>query len=59
MSTPIAWEELDADVRYTHFTIRNVPARLAKMKRDPWHDIRERTHILPRAAMLKVGYKPQ
>ncbi len=36
VSTPIAWEELDRDVRFAHFNIRNVPRRLARLKRDPW-----------------------
>ncbi|HZQ60507.1 MAG TPA: DNA ligase D, partial [Casimicrobiaceae bacterium] len=58
VSVPIEWDELEQDVRYGHFSIRNVPARMEKLERDPWHDIRDKTHILTKAAMLKVGYKP-
>jgi bifunctional non-homologous end joining protein LigD len=36
VSTPIAWEELTGHLRSDHFTIENVPARLAKLKKDPW-----------------------
>ena len=36
VATPIAWEELARDVRFDHFNLRNVPARLQKMKNDPW-----------------------
>ena len=35
VSMPIAWTELDSDVRGTHFNLRNVPALLAA-RDDPW-----------------------
>src|SRR5204862_7171012 len=36
VATPIAWSELERDVRFEHFNIRNVPQRLARMRSDPW-----------------------
>jgi len=36
VSMPIAWSELDADVRAAHFNWRNVPALLAQRTTDPW-----------------------
>ncbi len=39
VSVPIAWDELNARLRSDHFTVDNVPARLAKLKRDPWADL--------------------
>ena len=39
VSAPLAWEELNEHIHSTHFTIRNMPRRLASLKRDPWHDI--------------------
>ena len=30
VSTPIAWKELDTDVRFDHFNVRNVPERAAR-----------------------------
>jgi len=36
VSTPVAWEEIEDDIRGTHFTIHNVPARVAKQRKDPW-----------------------
>ena len=36
MSTPIAWDELSVDVGLGHWMVRNVPARLQRLKRDPW-----------------------
>lgn len=35
VSTPLRWEELQHDVR-GKFTIRTVPERLARLKKDPW-----------------------
>jgi bifunctional non-homologous end joining protein LigD len=38
VSTPLAWDELDAgDVRARH-TIKSVPRRLARLRTDPWKD---------------------
>jgi bifunctional non-homologous end joining protein LigD len=36
VSTPIAWDELSARRRPDRFTVRTVPARLAKLGADPW-----------------------
>ena len=36
VSTPIDWDELEADVRAAHFNLRNVPRRLARRRLDPW-----------------------
>ena len=36
VSMPIAWPELERDVRGAHFTIANVPGILARRRRDPW-----------------------
>jgi bifunctional non-homologous end joining protein LigD len=36
VATPIAWEELAQDVRFGYFNVGNVPARLGRLKRDPW-----------------------
>ncbi|MGI4846718.1 MAG: DNA ligase D, partial [Janthinobacterium lividum] len=36
VSVPIAWEELDGDVRADSFTVLNVRERLASQKADPW-----------------------
>lgn len=41
VSVPIAWDELTARLHSDHFTIKNLPARLAKLKADPWAEIDE------------------
>jgi DNA primase len=33
---PIAWEELTPSLTSDHFTIANLPRRLAGLKADPW-----------------------
>jgi bifunctional non-homologous end joining protein LigD len=52
VSAPIAWEELKASLHSDHFTIENLPARLSKLKQDPWADMAKTNQSLT-AAMLK------
>jgi bifunctional non-homologous end joining protein LigD len=36
VSTPVSWDEIDDDIRGTHFNIHNVPDRIARQRKDPW-----------------------
>jgi bifunctional non-homologous end joining protein LigD len=36
VSVPIAWDELTPSLTSGHFTIANLPRRLAGLKADPW-----------------------
>jgi len=56
VSTPIAWDELAKDVRFDHFNVKNVPARLRKLMRDPWEKLADSAAPLTAAVMAKVGY---
>lgn len=38
VSTPLAWEELEQDVRADSFNLGNIAARLSALKADPWQD---------------------
>jgi bifunctional non-homologous end joining protein LigD len=38
VSTPLAWDELDATDIRGRFTVRSVPQRLARLRADPWRD---------------------
>ncbi len=39
VSTPISWEELKTLKNAAQFNLQNLPARLAKLKRDPWAEM--------------------
>jgi bifunctional non-homologous end joining protein LigD len=38
VSVPIAWNELNEELRSDSFNVFNLPQRLATLKQDPWHD---------------------
>lgn len=38
VSVPIHWDEAGPEIRGDHFTVENLPDRLAGLKRDPWAD---------------------
>jgi bifunctional non-homologous end joining protein LigD len=48
VSTPLAWEELGPGIRADHFTVENLPRRLAFLDIDPWADIATLDQRLPR-----------
>jgi bifunctional non-homologous end joining protein LigD len=52
VSAPIAWEELSDNLHSDHFTIENLPERLAKLRKDPWAGLGTTKQFI-RAAMMK------
>jgi bifunctional non-homologous end joining protein LigD len=52
VSVPITWDELSSRIKSDHFNIRNLPARLAKLKKVPWADIKTTKQSIT-ASMLK------
>jgi len=54
VSTPVAWDEIDEDVRGTHFNLHNVPDRVAKLRKDPWKDYWTTKQSLTRAMLKKM-----
>jgi bifunctional non-homologous end joining protein LigD len=52
VSAPISWEELTSNLRSDHFTIENLPARLSKLKKDPWAALAKTKQSIT-AAMVK------
>ena len=56
VSTPIEWAEITRDVRYDYFNVKNVPARLKRLKRDPWNDFMTLRQSISKKMMNKVGY---
>ncbi len=49
VSTPLRWNEVTAKLDPAKFTIKTVPARLRRMKSDPWAQVLETVPDLPRA----------
>jgi bifunctional non-homologous end joining protein LigD len=54
VATPIEWEELAQDVRFDHFNVRNVPARLESVK-DPWAAFAASRRTVSAAVLRKLG----
>lgn len=50
VATPVLWEELSADLKPNGFTVKNLPQRLTKLKRDPWADLSNIDQVLPTRA---------
>jgi bifunctional non-homologous end joining protein LigD len=57
IATPISWEELSGIKSPGEFTIANVPARLAGLKRDPWRELDTTRQALPKSLLKKLAGK--
>jgi bifunctional non-homologous end joining protein LigD len=55
VSTPVAWEEIDEDIRGTHFNLHNVPARVAKQRKDPWAGYWTRQQSLTKQTLQRLA----
>ncbi|MDB5038589.1 MAG: ykoU [Bacteriovoracaceae bacterium] len=47
VAVPLAWEELTPRIRSDYFTVKNLPKRLASLRRDPWEKINSLKQKLP------------
>ena len=47
ISTPLTWEEIGPGIRANHFTLANLPKRLAFLDRDPWDGFASLRQSLP------------
>lgn len=54
VSVPVDWRELGRDLRADHFNVENLPARLARLKRDPWAELPATRQTIGAAAMKKM-----
>ncbi|WP_420963549.1 DNA ligase D [Brucella sp. IR073] len=41
VSAPLSWDELSPDIGPAHFTVLNMPTRLAALSEDPWDGFRD------------------
>lgn len=55
VSTPVHWDEIDEDIRGTHFNIHNVPARIARQRKDPWKGYAERSQSLTKGMLERIA----
>jgi bifunctional non-homologous end joining protein LigD len=47
VSTPLSWDELSPRLRSDHYTVSNLPRRLASLRIDPWTDYDRTRQALP------------
>jgi bifunctional non-homologous end joining protein LigD len=57
VSTPVSWDEIDQDIRGTHFNLRNVPERVAKQRKDPWAGYWDARQSLTRSMIKEMASK--
>jgi len=50
VATPLGWDELTPDIKPNHFTVANLPGRLATLTPDPWAGMSELRQVLPGTA---------
>jgi len=55
VSAPVEWEELADGVRSDSFNIRNMPARIKSLKRDPWEGFFGIRQSITNTAKKKLG----
>jgi bifunctional non-homologous end joining protein LigD len=55
VSAPITWEELTSSLHSDHFTIKNIPARLKKLRKDPWADMASTKQSITAAVVRRVS----
>jgi bifunctional non-homologous end joining protein LigD len=48
VSTPLGWDELSPGLAPNHFTVANLPARLAHLSSDPWAELFKLEQTLPK-----------
>ena len=57
VSTPVTWDEIGEDIRGTHFNLRNVPARVAKQRKDPWKGYWDARQVLTKGILKDMASK--
>lgn len=55
VATPIGWDELTADVRFSHFNLRNIAQHLAMQRADPWAEFAATRQTITAAHLERAG----
>jgi len=55
VSTPVAWDEIDQDIRGDHFNLQNVPQRIARQRKDPWKGYGDAKQSLTKAMIRDLA----
>jgi bifunctional non-homologous end joining protein LigD len=55
VSVPLDWEELTRSLNPKRWTVKTVPARLKRLRRDPWADYWRTKQRLSAAALAAIG----
>ncbi|MGH7829840.1 MAG: DNA ligase D, partial [Candidatus Binatia bacterium] len=59
VSTPLDWDELDPKLRSDQFTVRNLPQRLARLKKDPWENYEGARRAITAAMKKSLGIEQE
>jgi bifunctional non-homologous end joining protein LigD len=54
VSVPLTWDELSPKLKSDQFNIHNLSSRLAKLKRDPWADMKKVKQSITAATVKKL-----
>ena len=55
VSTPISWQEVEKSVSAGGFTVATIPARLKKLRADPWAEIGDTRQTVPAKVRRHIG----
>jgi bifunctional non-homologous end joining protein LigD len=57
VSVPLAWSDLSPAIKPNHFTVANLPARLDRLRKDPWANLSEIKQTLPTSSFGRTSRK--
>ena len=55
VAVPLAWDELSSAIKPNQFTVENLPARLQRLRKDPWTELFRIKQTLPSAPAKKAA----
>jgi bifunctional non-homologous end joining protein LigD len=58
IAVPLTWEELSPAIKPNRFTVANLPARLNRLRKDPWQELFKIKQTLPAKSSRSVARKP-